>query len=359
MQLVQARLVGVGPFDELVLPFADEEGRPRRVVVVHAAGGVGKTTLLAAIAATRPGNAVSLSAATLGGISASIGVPRREHPPRAVCDWWLGLDDEERPHSLRVGTPGARMSDTDEEETFRRREQALFDKRAQGGGFAFLLLPANRWFSRQAVALSAPARTIARYDVRGGAALDEASRADLTRETKQALAYAGIASALAAGGGDRGRNLGRLGAAMQSAVDGLAALSGFSYRGLDAASFEPVFADAEGHERFFDALPTRTRQLVAFAALGVRLLWAAYPGQDPREAQAVVAIDEVDLHQDPATQVALPHALAEALPGVQWILTTSSTLVAGAADARAVIALRRMPERDRVELFVGDSARTH
>ena len=52
MQLSSVRLVGVGPFEDLALPFSDDEGRPRRVVVVVGAGGVGKTTLLAAIAAT-------------------------------------------------------------------------------------------------------------------------------------------------------------------------------------------------------------------------------------------------------------------------------------------------------------------
>ncbi len=359
MHLVQARLLGVGPFDDVMLPFADEDGRPRRVVVVQGGGGVGKTTLLAAIAATRPGHSVALTSSALGGIVAAPGAPRREQPGQAICEWWLGSDDEERPHALRIGSPGARLGESDEEDAFRRREQSLFEKRAQQGGFAFLLLPANRWFSRQPVAFSAPARTIARYDVRGSALLDESSRADLTRETKQALAYAAIASALATGGADRSRNLGRLGAAMQHAVDALSALTDYGYQGLDASSFEPVFLDPEGRERFFDALPTRTRHLVAFAALTVRLLWAAYPGRDPLESQAVVAIDDVDLHQDPATQAALPQALTEALPEVQWILTTSSPLVAGAADAREVVALRRMPERDRVELFVGDAARTH
>jgi predicted ATP-binding protein involved in virulence len=73
----------------------------------------------------------------------------------------------------------------------------------------------------------------------------------------------------------------------------------------------------------------------------------------------VVAIDEVDAHQDPAIQAALVGALTEALPGVQWILTTTSPVVAGSCDTRDVLALRRLPRTTRVELYVGSEARTH
>ena len=146
---------------------------------------------------------------------------------------------------------------------------------------------------------------------------------------------------------------------MKRAVGELVALAGFDYRGLDAASFEPIFGDAEGRTRPFDALPTRARHLVAFAALSVRLLWASYPGRDPLTSEAVVAIDEVDLHQDPTTQARLARALVAALPEVQWIVTTSSNLVAASVAAHEVLALRRLPELDRVELYVGEQALTH
>ncbi|MBK7580432.1 MAG: hypothetical protein IPI67_09530 [Myxococcales bacterium] len=358
MQLASVRLIGVGPFEDLLVPFADDDGRPRRVTVVFGGGGVGKTTLLSAIAATRPGHAVALSAAVLG--AAPPGLHRaRSTPPQAICEYFLGQDDSERPHTLPVGSPGARLGESDEEETFRRREQALFDKRAAAGGFAFLSLPAHRFFSRQPLAFSAPGRTVARYDVRGQTTLDEATRADMTRETKQALAYAGIGAALSQKGNDRGRRLDLLGSAMHSAVDHLVALAGFEYAGLDPATFEPLFVDAEGRERFFDALPTRARHLVAFAALGTRLLFAAHPGADPRTAEGIVAIDEVDLYQDAAAAAGLVGALTRALPGVQWLLTTSSPVVVASVDARDVVALRRATTDDRVELYVGDEARTH
>jgi hypothetical protein len=353
MRLLRARLTGVGPFRDVTFPFADEDGRPRRLSVVHGGGGVGKTSLLSAIALTRPGHAQA---------PAALATERAADDPAAAphveCDWELGQDDLERPHPLRICSPSL-VKVEDEAESFRRREQALFDRRARDGGFAFVAIPSTRFFSRQPIALNAPARTIARYDVRAPVAVDDGSRADLTRETKQALAYASIAAALAEAGGDRGRRLDLLGAAMRAAVERLVSLAGIAFLGLDAASLEPIFEAGDGRSIGFDALPTRVRHLVAFAALPVRVAWAAYPGRDPRESELVVTIDELDAYQDPALMAELPAALLEALPGAQWIVTTSSPLVAGSCDARDVIALRRLPRTRQVELYFGAEARTH
>jgi len=352
MKLVRAVLVGVGPFEELVLPFADEDGEPRAVTVIHGGGGTGKSSVLAAVGSTRPGHCV---------VQPARAEPRENAPlPFCACDWALGQDEPARPHPLSVVSPNARLSANDETEGLRRREQALFDRVANEGGFAFLSIGSTRLFSRQPIAFSAPARTIARYDVRAAPALDDATRSDLARETKQALAYAAIASALSAPDEAAARRFDLLGAAMQSAVEHLVQLCGFSYRGVDPYSFEPMFV-AHGQRKAiaFDSLPTRARHLAAFAALGVRTLWAAYPDQDPRDAEGVIAIDEVDLHQDAQVQHKLLAALREALPGAQWILTTTSPVVAAAADERAVLALRHLPEGDGVRLFAGDQARTH
>jgi len=352
MKLLRAVLVGVGPFEELVLPFADENGEARPITLIHGGGGTGKSSVLAAIASTRPGHAV---------VQPARSEPREQAPPPfAACDWALGQDEPARPHPLSVVSPNARLSQNDELEGLRRREQALFDRLANEGGFAFLPIASARWFSRQPIAFSAPARTIARYDVRASAGLDDATRSDLARETKQALAYAAIASALSAPGDLAERRFDLLGAAMQSAVGELVKLSGFSYRGIDPASFEPIFASL-GQARAvpFDALPTHARHLIAFAALGVRTLWAAYPDQDPREAEGVIAIDEVDLHQDAQVEQKLLPALRAALPEAQWILTTASPLLAAAAEACAVLALRHVPESNGVRVFAGEHARTH
>lgn len=352
MKLVRAVLVGVGPFEELVLPFADENGEPRAVTVIHGGAGTGKSTVLSAIGSTRPGHCV---------VQPARAEPREHAPaPFCACDWALGEDEPARPHPLSVASPNTRLTVNDELEGLRRREQALFDRVAGEGGFAFLSIGSTRWFSRQPIAFSAPARTIARYDVRTSPGLEDAARSDLARETKQALAYAAISSALSAPSEGEARRFDLLGAAMQSAVEHLSRLCGFSYRGIDPHSFEPMFVTlGQRRSAAFDALPTRARHLVAFAALGVRTLWAAYPDQDPRDAEGVIAIDEVDLHQDAQVQHKLLATLTEALPGAQWILTTTSPVIAASAEERAVLALRHLPEGEGVHLFAGEQARTH
>jgi hypothetical protein len=353
MHLVGARLVGIGPFEDVSFPFADEDGEPRMVTVVHGGGGAGKTTLLAAIAATRPGYAIALpseadSSTDPGGGQAY-----------TVCDWRVGMDDPDRPHPLRVVTPTARLSDDSQQELLRKREQALFDRLAKESGFACLTFSATRWFSRQPIALHAPARTIARYDVRAPASFDDASRSDLGRETKQALAYAAIARALSAETESDDPRLELVGRAMKEVVNQLVELAGFEYCGLDPKTLEPIFRGEDARLRGFDVLPARARHLVTFAGLTVRMLSAAYPLRDPITAEGVVLIDEVDLHQEWSILVRLLPALRAALPGVQWILTTSSPEVANSVEVRDVLALRRNAESNRVELFVGSEARTH
>lgn len=354
MYLLRAELHGVGPFDHLELSFCDEHEQARRMIVIHGGGGVGKTSLLSAIATSRPGHA-------------SVQQPRSDQqkqadgsaPAWASADWLLSQDDPERPHPLRVASPNVKLAGPEDQELTRRREQALFDRVAGEGGFAFLSIPATRWFSRQPIAISAPSRSVARYDVKQGAGFDDATRSDLSRDTKQALAYAEIGAALAERRPLEGdARLDALGPAMHKVVDRLVSLSGFSYLGLDALSWEPMFRGGDAGRLPFDALPTRARHLVAFGALTVRTLWAAYPDRDPRIAEGVVLIDEADLHQDASVAPKLPGALRQALPSVQWILTTHSPLLASGVAAGEVLALRTGAQ-GRVELHAGPSATTH
>lgn len=355
MYLLRAQLERVPPFGTIELPFCDDDGRARLLTVVHASGGSGKTVLLSVLGATRPGHATALFGGTTGGTSA------------ATTEWSLGIDDSERPHPLVVATPsptGARPGE-DEAAALRRREQGLFERKAKDGGFVFLAFPTNRWFSRQPMSLHAPGRTVAHYDVRTTVNLDDPQRADLTRDTKMALCYAALAAAAARDASvfsvaDRPTlDPCVLGDAMRAVVDTLVQLTGFSYLGLDAVSLEPVFGSAGQRRLPFDALPTRARHLVAIAALSVRTLWAAYPGADPRAAEGVVAVDDIDLYQDPSVQVAIGSALRAALPAVQWILTTSSAIVANACEQSEILSLRRVPGDERVALFVDAAARTH
>ena len=361
MYLLHASLRGVAPFDDLDLSFAHEDGSARLLTAIEGGPGLGKTALLTMIAACRPGHAI---------VPMSVAPSSGRTPPHASCAWFLGRDDPERPHALRTATPNAPTgTDKDELAILRRREQSLFDRRAKHSGFVFLAFPSTRWFSRQPVALHAPLRSVARYDVRATTPLDDANRYDLTRDTKMALAYAAIAASLVPQS-QRERSerkaraphwldMRKLGTAMHEVVDAFTEVAGFGYVGLDPASLEPLFSDPSGRHVIFDALPTQVRHLVAFAALTLRTLWAAYPGEDPRQMEGVVAIDEVDLHQDPALHGRLVDTLRSTLPQLQWIVTTSSAALTAHCTRDEVVALRRLPTDEFVGVYTGDSARTH
>lgn len=346
MRLVSLRLRNVGVFEDTTIAFTDELARegqpPRPVTVLFGADGIGKTTLLTALSVTRPGHALPpLPYPRAAGASTA---PRpADDPSYVTTEWLLGEDDPERPHPLVVASPTAVLEgEAGEAAITRRREQGLFDRRAQSeGGFVFVGFSGARWFSRTANMLSVPERSVMRYDVRHAASFDDPTRADLTRETKQVLAYAGIARAL---GGHRAEyvHLERFDEAVRAVVDVMLEPFGFAYAGVSPLSLEPEAKDAHGRIVSFDALPRAARHLVAFGALSLRALFAAYPrADDPREREGVVAIDDVEAQQDPAMLRGLVPLLRRALPNVQWILSTSSTLLANACAPGEVIALRR------------------
>jgi len=347
MHLLRMQLKGLGPFDDMEVGFGRDDGEPRLSTVIHGGGGVGKTTVLAALACTRPGNAV---------VNPTLG-SERETPGSAVCEFRLGLDDPDRPHALVVASPNVRVHGDDEVEMLRRREQAFFDRVARESGFVFVAIGSNRWFSRQPVTIIG-GRLLARYEARASMAGEDPSRGDLARETKQALAYAAISGELA-GADPAQRRFAWLARAMTHAVDQVTILAGFRTAGIDPLTLEPLFADDTERTRPFDMLPTRVRHLVAFAAIPVRALWAAYPLRDPLESEGIVAIDEVDLLQEPSGLAHLVPALRQALPRVQWIVSATSPRVAASCEASEVIALRRSPERGNVEYFTGPQALTH
>lgn len=346
MQLSRVRLIHVGPFDDLTLTLEDATGNPRRVVVLFGGEGVGKTSVLAAIASTRPGHAIAQLR------------PRGDEgaPSFVVTDWLLGDDDLARLHPLRVASPNAKLDEADEAGVLRRREQAHFERRAQEGGFVLVSFSGARWFSRSGVVLSTPERSILRYDVRGSASFDDATRTDLTRETKQVLAYTAIAAALSPDGRFREIDL-----ALREVLAALLDGTGVTYLGVDPARLEPVFSVGQsgGRRAELDDLGRSERHIIAFGALTMRALAAAYPAAPPREAEGVALIDDVDAHQPLHRQHSLVARLRRALPRVQWILTTGSPAVALGCGLCEVIALRREPSSGRVELHEGPDAVIH
>ncbi len=361
MYLTRAQLFGVSPFGTMDVPFCDIDGEPRMVTVVHGAGGVGKTALLRVLSATRPGHAVALLGRSM---------PNATAPAQAMCHWHLGDDDPERPHPLVVSTPNMRHHGDEETSLLQRREQAMFDKLAkERGGFVFTVIPASRWYSPQAVSLHAPLRTAAHYDVKSSSNFDDAARSESTRDTKLAIAYAEVSAAVAPKT-QRERNRLRetssrpwdtriLGNAMRDAIGAVLDLVGYGYEGVDPVSLEPSFTTPSGNVCIFDRLPNHVRHLLTIAAMPIRILWAAYPGQDPRTSPGVIAIDEIDLHQPADVAGDLLATLRSSLPRAQWVVTTSSPEVAASVDASALLSLRRLPEEDTVELFEGATAQLH
>jgi hypothetical protein len=356
MQLVQVRIVGFGPLRDVTFPFADEGGSPRKVVVVLGGGGVGKTTLVSAIASTRPGHAVAQRSRRAG------------EPAFAVADWSIAAEDPLRPHPLRVASPNATLGEEEDRALLRRREQSLFDRRAAEGGFAFAAFSAARWFSRSPVLLGGADRRLGRADSltgTAGAGFEDPTRADLARDTKQVLAYPLVAAALVREASLRASEearaeAGRIAAAVRGAVEPLANLVGYGYVGVDPQTFEPVFERGPGGPLLtFDELPTQARHLVAIAAGTLRSLAAAWPGADPRAAEGVALVDEADAHLEGVARRGLVPALRAALPNVQWILATSSPDIALPCNAGDILALRRMPESDEVRLYDGEQALVH
>src|SRR6185369_11088648 len=78
--------------------------------------------------------------------------------------------------------------------------------------------------------------------------------------------------------------------ALTAALDG----TGLSYAGVDPVRLEPIFSERAGSLSLFDDLPRGARHAVAFVALPLRALFAAYPGADPRMAEGVVVVDDAE-----------------------------------------------------------------
>lgn len=353
MRLSRVRVVGLGAFDDLTLSLVGDDELPRPLVVLFGADGTGKSTLLNAIAHTRPGYALP----PLPRPRPRLRVEERG-PAFVVAEWTLGDDDPARPHPLVVASPSAVIEgETDAQAVVRRREQALFDKRAQDRGFAFVAISGARWFSRTAVMLSSPERTVAKYDPRASISFDDASRADLARETKQIYSYAAIARALEARTEEPRVTL--LDVALREVAGVVLEPFGARYEGADPATLEPVFANASGTLLLFDDLPRGARHLLAIGALATRALHGAYEGDDSavRDREGVVVVDDLESTQDAALARHVPRLLARALPRVQWIAATANASVTMGCDRGEVIAVRRAG--DRLELHEGPLATLH
>jgi predicted ATP-binding protein involved in virulence len=80
---------------------------------------------------------------------------------------------------------------------------------------------------------------------------------------------------------------------------------------------------------------------------------------NPELAQGLVAIDQLELHQDAAMACLLLDTLSAALPHVQWLVATRSTELLAARNPEECVALRRLDERGKVIVHQGHDAHVH
>jgi len=372
MYLTSVRLRNIGPFDDVTIPLVDDDGHPRLTTVVLGDSGSGKTTLLAALASTRPG------------FCANPPKMRSDVAPSeafVVARYRLGDDDPARPHDLIVASPNADLGEHPTDANVRKREQALFDRQAQERGFCVIPLSTARWAARLAAGGASPERPISAMDHRAHATLDDASRADLAREVKQALVNAVTAAALAAyqrtsrASEPREPREGTISSMLpppppsrtavpmhdifRSTFALLLADSDASYEGVDATSFEPLFRDQSGRIVPFDDLAFGTKNRILMAGVILRRLALAYPGKNPLDCEGIALIDEVEAHLPQRRQREIVDVLRRAFPRLQLIVTTQSPLVLEGRAHDEVVVLSRDLRTGAIAVSGGPEAVLH
>lgn len=343
MRLSRGRFLCPEVFGCIELSFADDDGNARPLTLLFGGSGTGKTTVLTALLHTRPG-CVVLAGARPGDLVCY-----------AQCAWVLGMDDPDRQVPLTLSSSNAPPEFATSSPS-QRTEMMFVERLSKDGGFVFVPFSAVRWFSRSSVILTSIVHTVRKHEVRLTDPLDDAARHDLTREVKQALAFAELQRLIPPLPGGKADPFGD---AMRQVVDAICRLYQLDYLGMDPRSLEPSFGNHAGAKLTFDELPTCAKHGLAFGVIPLRRIWAAYPGLDPRRGQAVVAIDQVELQQEPSTTAALVDLLLGVLPEVQWVMTTRSLDLLATRSPDEVVALRRSEPDHLVTVDTGVAARVH
>ncbi|MGP0069184.1 MAG: AAA family ATPase [Isosphaeraceae bacterium] len=114
--------------------------------------------------------------------------------------------------------------------------------------------------------------------------------------------------------------------------------------GVSVRDGRVVFTARDGPVEAID-LPDGFRSSIAWLADLCAAWCEKFPKRaakgDPSDIEALVLIDEIDLHLHPSLQRTLVPRLREALPHVQWVVTTHSPLILSCFDSAEIVALDR------------------
>ena len=386
MRLLRLELTNLQPFGALNLDFRDDKGRPRGLMLCFGGPGTGKSRLLKSIASTRPGLCQNLI------LSLNLSDEEKldeEYIPLAATEWLLGCDEPSRPHPLRVISPNSPSS---ESTAMLRREMILFDKLAKERGFVVIGIAGHRWFGRQTLYLGSPKQSFCRYEPRNSCVLEENTPTDLTRDCNQLIAYSFLCAGLAQSGlsndpSDRSpmpqsdishsptqsipaelSGIARYASALKEAIDHLLAPFHCRLFGIDPLTWEARFeryhpsispnAEARRDIIDFSQLSHAEKILVSYICIPFKTLLAAYQGEDPRLGEALILLDDAELGLPEWYLPELAPRLKQALPAVQWLLTTSSAELASAQLPGELFSLRK-ESGNASTLYEDGSAVTH
>jgi predicted ATP-binding protein involved in virulence len=104
-----------------------------------------------------------------------------------------------------------------------------------------------------------------------------------------------------------------------------------------------VTVETEDGEVPIEAVSQGTASVIGWTGYLLQRLHEVYGQQDgdPKRRYALVLVDEIDAHMHPSWQQSMVERLSEAFPGVQFVASSHSPLIAGSLPASSIIRFRR------------------
>jgi hypothetical protein len=104
-----------------------------------------------------------------------------------------------------------------------------------------------------------------------------------------------------------------------------------------------VTVETEDGEVPIEAVSQGTASLIGWTGFLLQRLHEVYGQQDgdPRRRYALVLLDEIDAHMHPSWQQSMVERLSDAFPGVQFVASSHSPLIAGSLPAASIVRFRR------------------